>query len=109
MMKWQRLTEYARTSLPRGALLKFPASYPFEDVVVMMVCEGPNSSSERCLRTITGHKAGINCYQAFPEEATNEHDFVSSAWLIQNWNKWVWPGGDVNDVLVREPLNAFEL
>lgn len=108
-MKWEKLVSYSCLSLHRGDLLKFPASYPFEDEVVMMVCEGRGGSMSRCLITITGYKAGINCYQALPDECITENCFVDVKWLVENWNKWVWPEGDVNDVSVREGLSASEL
>jgi hypothetical protein len=109
MKNWQKLTEYDRPSISRGMLLRFPAAYPFEAEVVMMICEGPGSSSERCLRTITGRKAGINCYQVLPPDASPSGHFVATTWLIDNWNRWVWPDGNVEDVWIRMELTAAEL
>ncbi|WP_353506195.1 Imm45 family immunity protein [Variovorax brevis] len=109
MIEWNKLIERGVPSISRGALLKFPAKYPFEAYVVMMLCEGPQNSSERCLVTITGHKAGINCYLVFPSEATTSDCYVSTAWLIENWNKWVWSDGDVADVCICDGLSAQDL
>lgn len=111
---WKKLVGIKEESLFRGTLLKFPGKYPFEDEVVMMLCEYRGGGDELpfCLVTLTGHKAGINPVQAFPTECNNNNSKAiafSTDWLISNWNKWVLPDGDVNDVLVREPLKASEL
>lgn len=97
-----------RKSLSRGALLRFPASHPFEDLVVMMVCESPQDPLQMALMTISGHKAGINCFQILPR-ASLQKEGVSTDWLVHNWKKWVWPDGHAKDVEVREGLDALEL
>ena len=109
MMKWQKLVDYSCPSLSRGGILKFPASYPFEGEVAMMICEGLGSPNSSCLITLTGYKAGINCYQMFPDECTNDEGFLDVKWLIKNWNKWVWPEGNVNEVMVCEGLDVSDL
>ena len=107
MMNWTRLVEYSESEVKRGALLRFAAGQPFEDHVVMMVCEAPDKSGRLGLMAISGYKAGINCYVVFPEEAAPYQ--LLTKWLIDNWQKWVWPGGDVNEVMVRDPFEAQEI
>lgn len=106
---WEKLTKFNKKSLSRGYLLKFSASYPFEDEVVMMVCESPDHSVLPSLITITGYKAGINCYVALPSEAQHEGVFLDVDWLVKNWANWVWPEGFIDDVWVREGLSASEI
>jgi hypothetical protein len=106
MTNWKKLTEYEELQLERGALLRFPAGHPFEGSVVMMICEAPDKSS-LALMTITGYKAGINCYVAFPAEAGTTG--LSVKWLVNNWNLWVWPGGLAADAEVRTSLEAREV
>ena len=107
MSKWEKLTEYASAHLQRGALLKFRAGYPFEDQVVMMVCEAPDKSPRKGLIAITGYKAGINCYVLLPCE--NVSGDLETKWLLENWQQWVWPGGNVEDVEIREALAVEDL
>lgn len=102
-MKWIKLIDYKELNIQRGTLLKFKASYPFEDYVVMMVCEG-QAINTFGLITITGFKAGINLYVQFPEECIENG--LSVDWLIKNWSYWVWSEGDVNDVWIHETLQA---
>ena len=72
----------------------------------MMVQEAPDGSG-LCLIIVTDYKAGINFYQKFPESEVNLD--IPADWLIQNWNKWVWPEGNVDDVLIHEALKPSDL
>lgn len=105
-MKWVKLINDTETSLHRGTLLKFKATYPFEDEVVMMVCEG-QSINTFGLITITGFKAGINLYVQFPKECVNNG--LSRDWLINNWNYWVYPESDINEILLCRGLRATDI
>lgn len=105
-MKWVKLIDSTEESLQRGALLKFKSTYPFEDKVIMMVCEG-QSINTFGLMTITGFKAGINLYVQFPKECIENG--LSKDWLVKNWNKWVWPEGNIDDVLIHEALKPCDL
>jgi len=108
---WKKLIDVPDLIVQRGYVLKFPAKYPFEDFVVMMVSgypEGGNSLAAISLITITGYKAGINPYVLFPQEV-HPYGTLTGDWLIKNWSKWVWPEGDVNDVWVKEALDASVL
>ena len=105
-MKWSKLIDFNEQYLQRGYLLKFKAHYPFEEAVIMMVCEG--GCCQKALITISGYNAGINMYVLIPEEA-NPDGGISTKWLITNWTKWVWPEGDVNSVLVRSQLTYDEI
>lgn len=107
MKNWKKLIENVDLVMTRGMLLRFVAGQPFESHVVMMVCEAPDKSGRLGLMTISGYKAGINCYVVFPEQFSS--DCISIKWLIDNWKIWVWPDGDVNEVEVRESLNALEI
>lgn len=112
MKKWTKLTEANQSLLRRGSLLKFPASYPFESEVVMMMCGHPDEGRRLfsiALITITGYCSGINPYVVFPSEALSGETGVSKEWLISNWKKWVWPDGNVEDVWIRKELSATEL
>jgi Immunity protein 45 len=107
MTTWKKLTESAYPELKRGALLRFAAGQPFESHVVMMVCEAPDKSDRLGLITISGYKAGINCYVVFPKGTAPYQ--LSTRWLIDNWQRWVWPEGDVSLVEVHEPLDALAI
>ncbi|MRT31156.1 Imm45 family immunity protein [Herbaspirillum sp. CAH-3] len=112
-MKWGRLIDFPDEPLPRGTLLKFPAKYPFESIVVLMVCEqiGEKDKWLHGLVTITGHKAGINPLQLLPAESSYSRGSaaLSRTWLVENWEHWCYPDCDVRDVLTRSPLAAEEL
>lgn len=107
IMSWLQLSKQNHLNLSRGSLIRFKALHPFEDEVIMMICEAPDCHSNLGLMTITGYKAGINCYVIFPESARDDDATISSQWLLQNWRKWVWPDGNPDDVWVLpDGLNA---
>lgn len=108
MMSWQLLIESRLEVLDRGSVLKFPAGYPFENEVVLMVCEEPESAGlGRALMAITGYKAGINCHVIFPRELMISG--LKRNWLVQNWINWVYPEGDVRKVLVKRSLEVKDI
>lgn len=101
-----RLINSGDIVLSRGDLIRFPTQYPFENEVIMMVAESPRTSG-LCLITITGYKAGINCFQELPK---SEIDFqISVQWLIENWSKWIYIDCSINDVFFRKILTPDEL
>lgn len=106
---WIDFVDFSEKSISRGCLLKFYASYPFDEIVVMMVCEAPDLSGKPGLMTITGHKAGINCYVVFPEEAQLGNCFLNVGWLRKNWNLWVCPDGSIKDVWVHKQLSCEDI
>lgn len=100
-MKWQKLSNERGLLLGLGTLLRFSAGYPFEGEVVMMVCDSPPESRLKlALMTITGCKAGRNCFLAFPDSAHNEEGWLTADWLYDNWRHWVWPEGNPDDVFI---------
>ncbi|MFC3627493.1 Imm45 family immunity protein [Vogesella amnigena] len=113
--KWKRLVDFnGDEEMPRGTLFKFPAIYPFEDAVVMMLCMNPgNVDFPMSLVAITGYKAGINPYQNLPGvciTGSGDNRHFDIQWLIMNWSYWVYPDCDVGSVLVRNiPLNVDEI
>ncbi|WEV49311.1 Imm45 family immunity protein [Acinetobacter sp. ESL0695] len=106
LTNWVKLTELAGKSFIKGTLLKFSAKYPFESEVVMMICQSPDKSG-LCLMTITGYKAGKNCYQKLPDSEVYED--VSAIWLTENWHKWIYPECNVKDVWVHRGLQVCDL
>ena len=109
-MIWLNLSKNKAAAISRGCLIKFAASYPFENEVIMMVCEAPHTRLSLGLMTISGYKAGINCYVVFPDSARNEDATISAQWLYDNWQHWVWPEGNPDDVwILPEGLSAVDL
>lgn len=105
---WEKLQASSEGELRRGTLIKFSAKLPFEENVIMMICDVPIRERTKGLITVTGYKAGINPFVAFPKEADCEAG-VSRKWLQENWCKWVYEESDLNDVYIRGELGADEL
>ena len=99
-MKWIRLSEIEDQSLRRGAILRFPAKYPYEDVVDFMVFDPVATGRGLGLIVDSGQKAGL-ILVLLPEESCfkNRHG-LSTRWLRENWEKWVYPETKMKHVYV---------
>jgi Immunity protein 45 len=90
-VKWISLFSYKEPALYRGTRIRFPADYPYEDVVEFMVYDNPDSPGGFGLVVTSGYKAGLIDVH-LPVEANigvNVHA-ISAAWLKTNFRKWVW-------------------
>ncbi|QNB09060.1 hypothetical protein G5S34_21460 [Herbaspirillum frisingense] len=108
-VRWLPFSEHKEVRLPLGALIKFDASYPFEDQVVMMVCDSPARNSRLGLFTITGYKAGFNCVFNLPEEATNADGSLTAGTLYNNWEQWIGEWSPDRAWILQEGLRADDL
>jgi Immunity protein 45 len=112
MIKWLSIVSLRKFStLRRGTLLKFRAAYPFEEKIVLMICENrENLEMPVNLIVITGHKAGINPLQNLPSKCLSKEGGLSVDWLISNWGKWIYPECDIDDVMVKlDPISVEEI
>lgn len=112
MIKWFSIATLNKSlTLRRGALLRFTATCPFEEKIIVMICENlGNLEMPVNLIVITGHKAGINPLQNLPSECVSANGGLSVNWLIANWEKWVYPECSVNDVMVKfDSLSVEEI
>jgi hypothetical protein len=109
-MNWNKLSEHKDAFLSRGSLLRFSASYPFEDEVIMMVCDSPLGNHRLGLITISGYKAGFNCYTSFPENVRNKDGSITAGKIYDNWNDWIWPEWSPDDAwILPEGLSTNDL
>lgn len=90
-INWAKLSENKEIALSRGSLVRFSASYPFEDEVVMMLCNSARRERAIGLITISGYKAGFNCYTTFPEQVRNADGSITAGLIYDNWATWIWP------------------
>jgi len=88
-MQWLKLSEHKQTPIYRGSLVRFSASYPFEAEVVMMVCDSHLGKGRLGLITISGNKAGFNCFSTFPEHARNADGSITAGMIYDNWATWI--------------------
>jgi hypothetical protein len=108
---WKKLAQLQAEMLWRGSLFAFSATYPFEEKVVLMLCDHQMGEEPFDFVTITGAKAGINPYVILPKQCLfdgNTHA-VSTEWLKENWTKWVWPDGNIDEVWFRPPLSVADI
>ncbi|WP_433692351.1 hypothetical protein [Herbaspirillum seropedicae] len=108
-LRWLPLCEHKDVRLCLGALLKFDSSYPFEEQVVMMVCDSPVRDARLGLFTISGYKAGFNCVFNLPPEATNPDGSLTAGTLYDNWERWIGEWSPDRAWILPEGLRAEDL
>ncbi len=95
-MNWQPLINIEKTAIGRGYVFRFPAGYPFGDIVDFMVIEEHDAPIGLKLICSTGYHAG-QTELILPAES-GEKCALSTKWLIENWQKWVFPNCKVDSV-----------
>lgn len=92
-MKWVLLSNIHRQSLTRGTLFRFPAEWPYERTIDLMVFDPVNDpDSGMGLIVDSGYKAGL-ILVFLPQESRGQGEISSSIcsdWLKANWRKWVY-------------------
>lgn len=108
---WIKLKDYNKDEILRGSYFLFNAEYPFEDKVIMMLCQNKiDDDFPFFLITITGYKAGIFPYQALPKECLcSNNNSLNKNWLTDNWNKWINENTNLNSIYVKDNLDILEL
>lgn len=89
-------------NIGRGTIFQCKGSYPYEDIVDFMVCE--TIGGESCMiMVVSGYKAGSPLV-VLPKDSVPENSRfgINIEWLKENWNKWVYPECNINDVKIFE-------
>lgn len=101
--KWFRLIDLdPLSSIGRGSLLQFFDESWRAEQVILMICETfGNSDFPYSLVRLTGSKSGICPMQLLPSPSSEKAAGLNVGWLIDNWDKWIWPDSNINDVWIR--------
>jgi hypothetical protein len=111
MNNWIKLIDYQDEYIKRGAIFRIPSvemnrgNWYREDIVDLMVFDasGTFEGAVYGLICVSGHKAGL-INTIFPEESSGNSSIgLSRKWIVDKWNYWVYPDGDVNSVWIRNP------
>ena len=100
-MEWLPLLDCKEKQFPRSIVFRFPAEYPFEDIVDFMLIEDFDAPIKLKLICSTGYHAG-QTELIFPEEAAHPSGGLSVEWVVSNWKKWIYPNCDIQDVVYIE-------
>ncbi len=98
----QRLAEIKEKEIGRGAVFRVKAEYPYEAVVDFMLVETTDAERPLGVMVATGYSAG-HTFVHLPHEALMKGTrMLSTAWLKQNWEKWVYPPCPPQEVIFLE-------
>jgi hypothetical protein len=101
-----KLTKHPEGTASNGTILRFPAKWPYENVVDLMLISIPDDESEFGLVVTTGQKAGLLLVKLPKECESQLGRGVRIEWLISNWDKWIYPECNVSEVHVLEHYPA---
>ena len=107
-----KLIEYKIDTISRGCVFRFPAIWPYEKYVDLLVVDMQDDDSGYGLVVSTGHKAGLILVR-LPNECVSEKSVsIKYQWILDNWDKWIYPDCNLEDVLIlehySEPNYLFE-
>ncbi|RJF93198.1 Imm45 family immunity protein [Sphingomonas cavernae] len=95
-----RLIKFESDVIVRGSVIRFPAKWPYEDIVDFMVFDPLECDTGMGLIVSSGYKGGLISV-ILPKESEIRRS-ISAKWLKENWKKWVYPECSVDDVYVCE-------
>ena len=87
-------------NLRHGNVLKFPASYPYENYLEVLVTEIFHDNGRFGLVIISGHKSGLMLINLPAECEANNEISIDKNWLLNNWQKWV-NENNLEDIMVK--------
>ncbi|MEB6222217.1 Imm45 family immunity protein [Pantoea anthophila] len=101
-----KLIEIKDIALRHGNIFRLPAVWPYEAMVDFMVVDLSNADRPYGLIVSSGHKAGLILVKLPAESCLSEVRGLSVEWVIDNWDKWIYPECDVKDVYV---IDRYEI
>ncbi|PKV10521.1 hypothetical protein CVO74_22905 [Xanthomonas prunicola] len=102
-----KLLDYQGDTIYRGGFIRVNGSYPYENFVEFMFYETGEDDRIYGLIVASGYKAGLKLVN-LPKESLTTNGGISKDWVISNWDRWIYPECDINDVyfLERRDINA---
>lgn len=97
MPKLVKLIESGESSIWRGNIFRVRGIYPYEDIVDFMVFETQQDDRPYGLLVSSGYKAGLILVR-LPEESCSADGGLDKKWIIENWEKWIYPDCALSEV-----------
>ncbi|QDH17401.1 Imm45 family immunity protein [Swingsia samuiensis] len=101
-----KLADYEEDFLDFGGVFRLDAEWPYEEKVDFIISEIPSSSKDRkyALVVSSGVKSG-HILVFLPNECLDENEKLSKNWMLENWEKWVYPEADIQNVYYTKRYN----
>lgn len=90
-----KLIHYKCQNIKRGTVFRLPAAWPYESWVDFMVID---LFENHGLVVSSGHKAGLLLISLPTESLSSESRALSTEWVVNNWEKWIYPECNVENV-----------
>lgn len=95
--------EDPETIVSRGVVFECPGNYPHENRLRLMLFEPVGMEEKFGLMVIGGRKSGLTLV-VLPDEALSSPCSIKCGWFQENWNKWIYPDTDLQDVMFTDDL-----
>ena len=96
---WISFIEYEEECIYRGAILEIKNFQENEKCTKFIFFDSIDEDCSLSLLYLTGKKAG-SIWVRLPLEAYCENTrAISTIWFVENFNKWIAPNSNINDVL----------
>ena len=100
-MEWNRLISLKDNQpVKLGSVFRFPAKYPYEDIVDFMVFKRYERKSSIGFMVSSGYNSGLISIILSEGDYDKLSDTISIKWLKENWSKWVYDECDIKDVYI---------
>jgi hypothetical protein len=103
-----KLIDSLSTSIFHGNVLRVRGKYPYEQYVDFMLFETQAEDTPHGLIVTSGYKAGLILVY-LPIESSSPKGGVDRKWMVNNWNKWVYPDCNISDVYLIDGYEAEPL
>jgi hypothetical protein len=105
-MNQEKLIDSLSSSIFRGNVLRVRGKYPYEEYVDFMVFETPSKDRPYGLIVTSGYKAGLILVYLPAESSSAEGAGLDRKWIVNNWDKWIYPDCNISDVYLIDGYEA---
>ncbi|MDG6894346.1 Imm45 family immunity protein [Volucribacter amazonae] len=101
---YKKLSNYKKSHISYGSIIRFSASYPYEQNIEVILSEFDKKEKELCFLILSGRRAGLILVIP-PEDSLVYHEGIlgiSIKWLSYNWNYWVYQDCDFHKIIIKQ-------
>lgn len=95
-----KLTEFQNELVECGAVFSLPSDLPYDDWVEFMLYKTHDLERPYGIIVFSGYKSGLVLVNLPKESNAKIGNGIQTKWLINNWEKWVYPECNVKDVIL---------
>lgn len=95
-----KLMEYQNELVECGSVFSLPSQWPYDDWVEFMLYKTHDLERPYGIIVFSGYKSGLVLVNLPKESHAKNGNGIQTEWLINNWEKWVYPECNIKDVIL---------